>query len=71
MLAVDEALARLAEKDPELVAIVRLRYFMDLSLDDTAKVLGVSRRTVASRWRLARGWLFEALRDFVEKPDAE
>lgn len=61
VLALDEALARLANEDPELVEIVRLRYFVELSLDDTAKVLGISRRTVANRWRLARAWLHRAL----------
>lgn len=61
VLALDEALARLAKEDPELVEIVRLRYFVELSLDDTAKVLGISRRTVANRWRLARAWLHRAL----------
>jgi len=71
VLAVDEALARLAKEDAELVEIVRLRYFMDLSLDDTAKALGISRRTVASRWRLAKAWLFEALKDFKEPSGAE
>ena len=71
VLAVDEALNRLSEHDPELVEIVRLRYFVDLSLEDTAEVLGISRRTVASRWRLARAWLFDALREFRPPLSAE
>lgn len=61
VIAIDEALAHLDRQDPELVEIVRLRYFVDLNLDDTAKVLGISRRTVANRWRQARAWLHRAL----------
>jgi len=61
VLAVDEALQRLADEDAELVEVVRLRYFVGLGLDETAEVLGVSRRTVAYRWRLAKAWLYDAL----------
>jgi DNA-directed RNA polymerase specialized sigma24 family protein len=38
-----------------------LRYFVGLSLDETAEVLGLARRTVANRWRVARAWLYEAM----------
>jgi RNA polymerase sigma factor (sigma-70 family) len=62
VLAVDEALAKLGAEQPELVEIVRLRYFVGLTLDETADVLGISRRTVATRWRLAKAWLYEALK---------
>lgn len=61
VLALDEALVRLGDDDPTLVELIRLRYFVGLSLDETAEVLGIARRTVAKRWRLARGWLFEEL----------
>lgn len=61
VLAVDEALAKLAAEQPELVEIVRLRYFIGMTLDETADALAISRRTVATRWRLAKAWLFEAI----------
>jgi RNA polymerase sigma factor (TIGR02999 family) len=61
VLALDEALAKLSDERPELVELVRLRFFVGLSLDESADVLGVSRRTVANRWRLARAWLYGAL----------
>ncbi len=61
ILALDEALATLSKERPELVELVRFRFFVGLSLDETAEVMNVSRRTVANRWRLARAWLFGAL----------
>ncbi len=61
VLAVDEALAKLGAEQPELVEIVRLRYFVGLTLDETADAIGISRRTVATRWRLAKAWLYEAM----------
>lgn len=61
VLALDEALVRLGAEQPELVDIVRLRYFVGLTLDETADVLGIARRTVAYRWRLAKAWLYEAM----------
>lgn len=61
VLAVNDALAQLASIDKELAEIVRLRYFMNLGLEDTAGVLGMSRRKVAYRWRMARAWLHREL----------
>lgn len=61
ILAVDEALARLGDDQPDWLEVVRLRYFVGLNLDEAAEVLGVSRRTVATRWRLAKAWLHEAM----------
>jgi len=61
LLELDAALGKLAEERPELVELVRLRFFVGLGLDETAEIMGVSRRTVAYRWRLARAWLFGAL----------
>lgn len=53
-LALDEALARLALEDPPVVEAVKLRYFAGLTLDQTARVMGVSRRTVARYWEYGR-----------------
>jgi len=61
LLALDEALARLGEHDPELLRIVELRYFGGLTEEQTARCLGVSARTVTRAWRFARVWLADAL----------
>lgn len=57
LLALDEALTRLAEVDPLQVRIVELRYFCGFSLEETAETLGISRATVARDWIMAKAWL--------------
>jgi RNA polymerase sigma-70 factor (ECF subfamily) len=57
VLALDEALTRLAALDPEQARLVELRYFAGLTLDDTAAALGVSPATVSREWTVARRWL--------------
>jgi RNA polymerase sigma factor (TIGR02999 family) len=57
LLALDAALAKLAEGDPEKVRLVELRYFAGLSVAETAAVLGLSARTVDRQWAYARAWL--------------
>ena len=57
LLALDEALARLGERDEELLQVVELRFFSGLSLEETGTILGLTLRQVHSRWTLARGWL--------------
>ena len=59
--AVDEALTRLEALDPEQARIVDLRYFVGLSIEETADVLGISPATLKRRWALARAWLFNEL----------
>lgn len=61
ILALDEALCRLEQQEPEVGEVVRLRFFAGLSVDQTAESLGVSPRTVDRRWRFARAWLFREL----------
>lgn len=61
ILALDEALCRLELQEPEVGAVVRLRFFAGLSVDQTAESLGVSPRTVDRRWKFARAWLFREL----------
>jgi RNA polymerase sigma factor (TIGR02999 family) len=57
VLALDEALTRLAALDPEQARLVELRYFAGMSIDDTAATLGISPATVSREWIVARRWL--------------
>ena len=61
LMALDEALARLAAAHPRQAQVVECRYFGGLSVEDTAAALGVSPRTVKSDWAEARAWLWRAL----------
>jgi RNA polymerase sigma factor (TIGR02999 family) len=61
LLAVDEALDRLAGEDERLVRVVGLRFFVGLSTEETARVLELSERTVKRDWRRARAFLHEQL----------
>jgi RNA polymerase sigma-70 factor, ECF subfamily len=57
LLALDDALARLAEFDPQKARLVELRYFAGLSMSEAAEALGVSLATVGREWEIARMWL--------------
>ncbi len=61
LIALDEALNRLADIDAQQVRIVELRYFSGLTLEETAEALKVSRTTVANNWSLAKAWLHREL----------
>jgi len=58
ILAVDEALTKLSQEDPDLAKIVNLRYFAGMTVPETAAALGVSPSTVDRQWACARAWLF-------------
>jgi RNA polymerase sigma factor (TIGR02999 family) len=62
LLAVSEAIDRLAILDPRQARIVELRFFGGLSVEETAEVAGVSSKTVKRDWSLAKAWLYENLR---------
>jgi RNA polymerase sigma-70 factor, ECF subfamily len=62
LVALDEALERLAGLNPRQGRVVELRYFGGLSEEEIAEVLKVSPRTVRSDWSLARAWLYRELR---------
>lgn len=68
VLAIDDALERLAAVDAEQVRIIELRFFAGLTVEETAHVLGRSPRTVKREWRLAKAWLYRELRQ--DRPDA-
>jgi RNA polymerase sigma factor (TIGR02999 family) len=57
LLALDEALARLAADDPEAAELVNLRYFAGLSVEEAAQSLGISRANAYRHWTFARAWL--------------
>jgi len=57
LLAIDEALDRLAAIDPQQARVVELRFFSGLSVEETAAALGVSAKTVKRDWSVARAWL--------------
>jgi RNA polymerase sigma factor (TIGR02999 family) len=61
LLALDEALERLAAVDPRLSRVVECRYFGGLTEAEAAEALGISKRTVSSDWVMARGWLYREL----------
>jgi len=67
LLALDEALDRLAEIDPRGARMVELRFFAGLDVKEVAEVLGVSTRTVEREWRMARAWL----RNEIAKGDTD
>jgi RNA polymerase sigma factor (TIGR02999 family) len=57
ILALDEALTRLAAEDPDAARIVELHFFAGLSIEEAAEALGVSRATAYRQWTYAKGWL--------------
>ena len=61
LIALDEALRKLAEDSPEKAEIVQLRFFAGLSHEEVAEILGVSIITVKRRWRYARVWLLQQI----------
>ncbi len=61
LLALDEALERLAVQDLRKSQIVELRYFGGLTVEETAEFLTLSPRTVEREWNMAKAWLYRAL----------
>jgi RNA polymerase sigma factor (TIGR02999 family) len=57
LLALDDALGRLASLDPRQARVVELRFFGGLTIEETAAVTGLSDRTVKREWQMARAWL--------------
>ena len=61
LLELDEALNRLAQKDPNLARMVELRFFAGLEVDETAEAMGISESTVKRGWAMAKAWLHREL----------
>ena len=63
LLALDEALERLAAIDPQQSRVVELRVFGGLTVEETAEALGISPRTVKREWSMAKAWLHKQIRN--------
>ena len=63
LLALDEALTRLAAESPVRAELVKLRFFAGLTVSEAAEVLGISVATVELYWTYARTWLYSAMSD--------
>ena len=61
VVAVDEALTRLADHDPAMARVVECRFFAGLTEEETAEATGASMRTVQRQWRRAKAWLYQEL----------
>ena len=62
MLAIDEALDELAAQNKLAAELVKLRYFVGMTIEESAQVLGISERTANNYWVHARAWLFRELK---------
>ena len=60
-VALDEALTRLADVEPQLARIVEMRFFGGMTSEEIGEALALSVPTVTRRWRLARAWLYTQL----------
>ena len=61
LLAIHEAMTRLAVLDSRKAKLVELRFFAGLTIEDAAKTLGIARSTASEEWRAARAWLYSEL----------
>ena len=68
LLAVNEALARLAREDPEAAEVVKLRYFVGMTVPEIAAALELAPRTVDRHWAFARAWLKREIRPSLSTP---
>ena len=62
VVAVDAAIHRLEQEEPQTARVLKLRFFTGLTIAETAEVLGLSERTIRREWQFARAWLFDALK---------
>jgi RNA polymerase sigma factor (TIGR02999 family) len=69
LIALDEALTKLSEKDPSLAELVKLRYFAGLTIEQVARFQGISRRTAVDHWAYARAWLRRHI-GIADKPES-
>lgn len=62
LLAVDEAMAKLAKEDPDSAEFIKLRFFVGLTNEEAAQALGIPERTARRHWSFARAWLHREIR---------
>src|SRR5437588_10932476 len=68
LLALDEALEKLAREEPAKAELVKLHFFAGLTLEEAGRVLGISHRTAKRHWAYARAWLYAAICDAPPAP---
>ena len=71
LVALDEALDRLAAVDPQKAELVKLRYFAGLTIEEAADALGISPATAKRYWTFSRAWLFQAIGGEAPLPPGE
>lgn len=62
LIAVDEALMKLEQEDPKRAEVVKLRYFIGMTNQETAEAMGISVATVERHWSFAKAWLFSQIK---------
>ena len=70
LIALDESLRRLEERDPRQSRIVECSFFGRMTIEDTAKALGIAPATVGRDWVLAKAWLYRDLKKTMEEDSA-
>jgi len=63
LIALDEAIQKLAVEDSTKADLVKLRYFAGLSIDQAAEILGISRATAIRHWSFTRAWLYQHIKE--------
>jgi RNA polymerase sigma factor (TIGR02999 family) len=71
LLALDEALDKLATKDPVKAELVKLRYFAGMTIEEAAAALGISNATAKRYWTYTRTWLYQEIADDRGKSPSE
>ncbi|MGK0184579.1 MAG: RNA polymerase sigma factor (TIGR02999 family) [Verrucomicrobiales bacterium] len=63
IIALDAAVERLRQKDEHYAKLVHLRFYAGLSVDETAEIMGISKRSVIRHWNFARAWLHKEMKN--------
>jgi RNA polymerase sigma factor (TIGR02999 family) len=69
LVALDEALSRFAQVEPRKAELVKLRYFVGLTIEETAEALGISPATAKRHWAYSKAWLLQAMGDGEKKSE--
>jgi RNA polymerase sigma factor (TIGR02999 family) len=63
LLAVNDALDKFAALDPQKAELLKLRYFVGMTIEETSEALGISKATAKRHWDYAKAWLYEEIRE--------